>query len=188
MNDDELNTTMRERFIGVRMDIPVEEIVKRGRGMRARRRLPVAAGTLAVTAGAALGIAALPPSAQPARVDPATLAAWSVVSMGHGNFRVTIRELRDPAGLQAKLRADGIPAKVGFSHPNDPACRQAGNNVWVKFVNKHHLRANPTEWVIHRSELRNERGVFMYIYPHGTRSEWLTFSFMLVHRSPACTG
>ncbi len=35
---------------------------------------------------------------------------------------VTIRELRDPAGLQDSLRAAGVPATVRFSNQNPPAC------------------------------------------------------------------
>src|SRR5215472_1580600 len=43
---------------------------------------------------------------------------------GQGPGRVnggTIRGLRDPAGLQTRLRADGVPINVSFSGPN-PAC------------------------------------------------------------------
>jgi len=43
-----------------------------------------------------------------------TLAAWSVVKEKHGLLRLTIRELRDPAGLQQMLRAAGVPANVLF--------------------------------------------------------------------------
>ena len=57
----------------------------------------------------------------------AQLAAWTVTNQADGGIRVTIRELRDPAGLQRTLRADGVPASVTFlGHPN-PAChRYAG--------------------------------------------------------------
>jgi DNA-directed RNA polymerase specialized sigma24 family protein len=40
-----------------------------------------------------------------------------------GLVDVTIRELRDPAGLQSKLRADGVPASVTFSGQPNPSCR-----------------------------------------------------------------
>jgi hypothetical protein len=44
----------------------------------------------------------------------AALAAWTVTKQADGDVRVTIRELLnpDPAGLQAALRADGVPAAV----------------------------------------------------------------------------
>ncbi len=45
-----------------------------------------------------------------------TLAAWSVTRERHGLVKVTIRELRDPAGLQGMLRAVGVPANVRFVH------------------------------------------------------------------------
>jgi hypothetical protein len=44
------------------------------------------------------------------------LAAWSVIKGRHGLVKVTIRELRDPAGLQKTLRAAGVPANVRFVH------------------------------------------------------------------------
>lgn len=52
----------------------------------------------------------------PRRRGLVTLAAWSVVKERHGLIKVTIRQLRDPAGLQQTLRADGIPAHVRFVH------------------------------------------------------------------------
>jgi hypothetical protein len=45
-----------------------------------------------------------------------TLAAWSVIKEQHGLVKVTIRELRDPAGLWQALREDGVPANVRFLH------------------------------------------------------------------------
>lgn len=193
MTDDELNTSVKEHFTNVHMNTPVEQIMTRGRAVRVRRRIPVAAGTLAVTAGATLGIATLLPAAHSPRVDHqttagrATLDAYSVATTGHGNYRVTVRALRDPAGLQKKLREDGIPARVSFSNPKPPACRPAGNEANFSLISKN-LRGNPAVFVIYRSELRDDRGVFISIRPHEPRSEWLDFWLVLVHKSPACTG
>src|ERR1039457_1910827 len=40
----------------------------------------------------------------------------------HGTVMVTIHALNDPAGLESKLRADGVPATVRFSNQNPRAC------------------------------------------------------------------
>ena len=40
MNDDELITTLREQRDKVPMNTPVEQIISRGRAVRARRRVP----------------------------------------------------------------------------------------------------------------------------------------------------
>jgi hypothetical protein len=82
------------------------------------------AGLTAVAASAALvlglGLSGVFGSASPQPSPPAhaQLAAWTVVKQADGTVLVKIREFRDPAGLQAKLRADGIPASVKFNPAN----------------------------------------------------------------------
>ena len=44
MNDDELITMLREQRGKVPMNTPVEQIISRGRAVRARRRVPAVAG------------------------------------------------------------------------------------------------------------------------------------------------
>jgi hypothetical protein len=131
MNDSELITAVRESFTGVHSDTGVEQIISRGRAMRARRRVPVLAAALAVTAGAAVGVTALTPAQHQASRPPgAQLAAWTVVKRADGTVSVTIRQLRDPAGLQRRLRADGVPATVTFSGGTTPrSCRRYPMNV-----------------------------------------------------------
>jgi hypothetical protein len=77
-------------------------------------------GAAAATAAAALTLALLPgsPAAPGHRGGQGgtTLAAWSVIKERHGLLKVTIRELRDPAGLQQMLRAAGVPVNVRFLH------------------------------------------------------------------------
>src|SRR6266516_1690081 len=109
MNDDELITTVRESFTGVHSVTPVEQIVDRSRRLRARRQIPRLTSALAVTA-------VLPASHQVNSVGPAQLAAWTVQRDPGGTIKVTIRELRDAGGLQARLRADGVPANGVFLH------------------------------------------------------------------------
>jgi hypothetical protein len=117
MNDEELITAVRESFSGVHSATPVEQIVGRSRGLRVRRQVPRLISALAVAAGAAAAVAALlPASHQVNSGGPARLAAWTVQRDPGGTIKVTIRELRDAAGLQARLRADGVPANVVFLH------------------------------------------------------------------------
>lgn len=54
------------------------------------------------------------PGSHPASVR---LAAWTVAKQANGDIDVTINQLKDPAGLQATLRADGLPVAVSFSGP-----------------------------------------------------------------------
>jgi hypothetical protein len=122
MNDDELLTAVRDSFTGVHSATPVEQIVSRSRAVRARRRIPGMAGALALVAGAAIVVTTLLSGHQ---LSPATaqLAAWTVTKQANGSISVAIRELRDPAGLQRTLRADGVPASVTFSGQPNPACQ-----------------------------------------------------------------
>ena len=65
MNDSDLGTAVRESAAEVRSATPVDQIIGRGRGIRARRRIPrAAAAALTVAAGAALAVTTLQPSGQ----------------------------------------------------------------------------------------------------------------------------
>jgi hypothetical protein len=92
---------------------------------RHRRKLTgLAAVAAAVAASAAVAVPALLPASHPASRQPGVrVAAWTVTKLADGNIKVTIRELKDPAGLQRKLRADGVPASVTFASQKNPACR-----------------------------------------------------------------
>ena len=71
MNDSELITAVRESVTGVHTATPVEQLVSRGRALRARRRLPGVAGALAAAVGGGDASPQLPPSA---RISP--IVAW----------------------------------------------------------------------------------------------------------------
>ncbi len=90
-----------------------------GRGNR-RLAAGVTAGTAGVAVVLGLGLTGAfgPASHQPSHPAHAQLAAWTVVKQADGTIKVKIREFRDPAGLQRKLRADGIPASVKFNPGN----------------------------------------------------------------------
>ena len=72
-----------------------------------RRRLAIGVA-LAAAAGAAVAVVGLPGSPN----HGGTGAAWAVTKHPDGSLTVTIKNYRDPAGLQAKLREAGLPATV----------------------------------------------------------------------------
>ncbi|MDR0341755.1 MAG: hypothetical protein LBI49_01350 [Nocardiopsaceae bacterium] len=135
MNDDELITAVREQRDKLPMTVPAEQVISRGRVLRARRRMAGLAGALAVVVATAVAFTALAP-AGPGRGSQARArpVAWTVTMQPDGGVKVTLRELPDPARLQRKLRADGIPARViidarGHQAPNDfkvPGCHVYG--------------------------------------------------------------
>src|SRR5580704_6821299 len=87
MNDTELTSRVRESVANVHTATPAEQIISRGRAVRARRRINGAAGTLAAAGGITLVVAALLPSShQPA----AHLAAWTVAKQNNGDVYVPI--------------------------------------------------------------------------------------------------
>jgi hypothetical protein len=106
---------------------------------RTRRRLTWAAAS-ALAAGAAVAVAVTASAGQPAtggktahnaasgssaRPAPAastTLTAWTVTENRDGTLKVTVREMEDPSGLQATLRADGARVVVTASLAWPAAC------------------------------------------------------------------
>ena len=97
------------------------EVIRRGDRRHRRSITRLSLGGLSATAAIAaviIGvIALLPASRQASHPAHAQLAAWTVVKQADGTVLVKIREFRDPAGLQATLRADGVPASVKFMPP-----------------------------------------------------------------------
>jgi hypothetical protein len=83
---------------------------------RRRFAVPALIGVAAVAVATAVALDLTPGSPAAPGQGKVTLAAWSVVKERHGLLKVTIRQLRDPAGLERTLRADGVPANVRFVH------------------------------------------------------------------------
>jgi hypothetical protein len=86
--------------------------------------LPGRMGRLAIAGGLSLAVAAgvAAYEAQTVRTVPGhhhvTFTAWTVVRHPDGLVLGRVRELRDAAGLQARLRSYGVPARVEFvRHP-----------------------------------------------------------------------
>lgn len=186
MNDTELITAVREQRDKVLMTTPVEQIISRGRAVRARRRIPGLAGALAVVAAAASAVIMLLPAGHPAGHQPGVqLAAWTVVRQAGGTVSVTIRELRDPAGLQSTLRADGVPASVTFSGQKNFSCQRytAGLALINSVFTVQYAGGFPV-MVIHPSALPSGTG--LQINPPDQPA--VRVAIGLVYASPQCTG
>jgi hypothetical protein len=190
MNDDELMTAVRESFADVHSATPVEQIVSRSRAVRTRWRIPAMAGATAVAAAAAVAVTTLLAGHQPRHPVTVQLAAWTVVKQADGTVYVTVRELRDPAGLQGTLRADGIPASVTFTGQPNPACRpylhrlRQGVAIEVAPVYR-----PPNVLIFHPSDLLPGAGWQIEIgfnLPH--RPGITVFSPTMVYASSQCTG
>jgi hypothetical protein len=127
MNEhDDVMRQVRESFSGLRMEMPVENVLARSR-IRRRRRL---SGLTAATAATAGVVAALTltlggpaparsgnPPPPPATPSPVKLAAFSVTNGPGGRTALTLRKGSqyrplDPAALRQALARHGIPALV----------------------------------------------------------------------------
>ncbi len=195
MTDDELAAAVRESVTSVHMTIPAEQIVSRSRTIRTRQRMPLVAGTLAGVAGAALAVTALlPSSSQPGHPATARLTAWTVDSQANGNIRITIRELRDPAGLQRTLRADGLPVNVSFSGPPlNPSCQPyPASKGQSRSVAQFHPGQNSAVLVIRPSALPDGAGLFIFdrpgLQPLPQAKDLFPLAVGLVQASQQCTG
>jgi hypothetical protein len=113
----------------------------------------------------------------------------SVVKHADGTVYVTIRELRDPAGLQRTLRADGIPASVTFSRHTNPACRpyRYRGGLVVDGINP-----APNVLVFRPSDLPAGAGWQIVSYANRPRHlgpfHIVVASPLTVQASPQCTG
>ena len=190
MNDTELITAVRASVADAHTTTPVEQIISRGHAVRARRRVRSLAAALAAAAGLAVAMTALLPASHPAGHRPgARLTAWTVAKQPDGDVSITIRELYNPAGLQRKLRADGVPASVTFvggrSYPSSCRAYPAGRALLQK-VFPPHPGAATTAIVIRPSALPAGAGVYLNdtSNPYG----YIGLHLGLVHASKRCTG
>jgi hypothetical protein len=96
----------------------------------ARRRLLALTAAASAAAAAAIAVAAASPGHRP---QPATLAAWTVSRATDTTVTVTLREFRDPQGLQRSLTAAGVPALVQSGPGQCPYPYQAipGNTALI---------------------------------------------------------
>jgi hypothetical protein len=218
MNDSELITAVRESFTGVHSTTPAAQIVKRGRAVRARRRVPgVAAAGAAAAAAVAVSVALTgshPAAGHPPAGHPASgpgvvrLAAWTVTRQAGGSIKVTFREAADAAGLQRTLRADGVPASVTFTGGQNPACRpytfsgspstpagQPFRGPVNGLIGGPGFSANPkgayaTPYALVISPSKLPSGAGLQIWTSGTPGAAGSFQLQVgvVQASPQCTG
>lgn len=210
MNDNDLITLVREQRDKVPMTMPVEEIISRGRVVRARRRLPAAAGVLALAAALAVStLTQAQHSLQPAGHHPAArqkgtyLAGYTVTQNPNGTITVIIRQMDHAAGLQATLRADGVPASVTLRGKPNPACRAypADPALLYRIIHDYQGNLNSRQGantqlvpalVIRPSAIPPGAGVRIAatsfkLLPHKI-GVVLAYDDGLVHASPQCTG
>jgi hypothetical protein len=188
--------------------IPASEIIARAHRRRVRRHLLTGtSGVLALAAGTAVAVTALLPAShlvsdRPSHPVHAQLAAWTVVKQADGTIVVRIREFRDPAGLQGRLRADGVPASVillrslptngnGNRIPGD-RCR---GGPWSQSVQDRVVTGNPFRagMFIHLSALPRHAGIqFVATANIGSYSPQhhggMFAGYWLVRASSQCTG
>ncbi len=133
MNDEELLATVRDcltaardRVAAEQLERPVLAIIRRARRRRLRQGLSTTV-TAALVAVAAFAL--LPGSGgRSHRATSVRLAAWTVIDEPGGKIGVTIRELDDPAGLQRRLRADGVPVTIRYM-PDSGGKRDADRSL-----------------------------------------------------------
>jgi hypothetical protein len=188
-------TAVHDSLSTVHLTIPASEIIARARRRRTRQRRTALAGAGALAVGvvlAAVVSGSVPHTANGA--GPVQLTAWTVTKLADGDIYVQIRELRDPAGLQARLRADGVPASVTFDSQQNQVCHPyPADMALLERVFPKSYQSGPPPLpdgviVISPSGLPADAGVHLSgsISPPPAESE--VAAPVLVYTSPGCTG
>ena len=127
MNTDEFEGNLRETLAHRAAGVPASASDRLRQRTYRPRAYGRAARATAVTAGAAaaaaLAVTALAPASEPASHQSDATQAWTVSKESNGDIVVLYWSLRDPAGLEAKLRSYGVPSSVTVGHIN-PACHR----------------------------------------------------------------
>jgi hypothetical protein len=166
------------------------EVIRRGDRRRRRSFLRRSAGGLSaagIVAAAVLAVTALGPAGHRPRVQ---LAAWTVARLPNGEVSVRIIKLRDPAALQRKLRAEGIPASVVTGPPGPcrryPASQALLNRV---FPGSYRLAPPPGDVIVIRpSALPRGAGVQLAGSIHRLPRRGYVAAPILVYASPRCVA
>lgn len=200
----ELTTELRDMASEAQQASPraVAEILRDGD--RARRRTLAGRSAAGLTTAAAVAAAvslvtmqhpgaspAQPPRAQGAQPPKVQLTAWTVAKLADGKVSLTIRQLRDTAGLQRTLRAAGVPASVLTTGQADP-CHSDGSagkvvtGTGATFTKE----SDATVMTIDTAALPSGDGVQFLATPGWSQSAGgpAMLSVRLVQASAACTG
>jgi hypothetical protein len=189
-------TTARDSLAGEQMTRPARDIIAWARRRRLRHGLAAAATTAVIGAVAA---PALLPGNSGNGTSPATLAAWTVTAEPGGKLTVTIRELRDPAGLQRQLRADGVPATVRFTGQTPRPCLyyplspRQGFQLQAKIFPPTSNTSGHTAFTINTTGIPAHIGLWITVSPpraqaaqDGLRSTDFAATWTLVYASGHC--
>jgi hypothetical protein len=129
MNDSDIISSLRDAFADTHLRPTVGSVLARGQVLRRWRRIPalvlvaVAVSAGAVVAGAQINHMAPERTTTSLPTGPrSALAAWTVTEGSNDVIHVTVRQMGDIAGLQARLRADGVPAVVTSSLALPTSC------------------------------------------------------------------
>jgi hypothetical protein len=198
MTDDDLTVIIRDSLADIHMTTPLTDILRRAESLGTRRRrarsgvLLALAALVAVLAGLALSHAS-PSTKAKTSVE---LAAFTVTRQSADAVSVTVRQLNDLSGLQAALRADGIPVLVTNSINIPSGCTeweagQYSTAHTITLANASGLpNSNGIEFTIHPSGIPQgallSLGLLPTGAPAGSPGPAGPMSVGLLTRSPTC--
>lgn len=174
--------------------LAADEVIRQGDRRRRRSIMRRSLGGLSVAglvAAVVLAVTALAPASRHASHHPRVqLAAWTVARLPNGEIRVRISKLRDPAALQRKLRAEGVPASV-VANPPGPCRRYPASSALLNrvFPGSYRLRPPPRDVIVIRpSALPSATGVQLAGSFNRPPASSGVAAPILVYASPRCTG
>jgi hypothetical protein len=198
MTDDDMTLIIRDSLADMHMTTPLGDVLKRGESVSTRRRRAKSGALLALAAlGAVLAGLVLSHTPHSSKAKTGVeLAAFTVTRTSADAISVTVRQLTDLSGLQAELRADGIPVLVTNSINIPSGCTEwkGGDYSTAHAV----TMANPTglpdgngiEFSIHPSGIPQgallSLGLLPTGAPAGSPGPAGPMSLGLVTHSPTC--
>ena len=203
MTDDDVLTAVRDCLINARDSVAGEQMATSAGDIITRvRRRRLRYGLAAATVIAAVMALTLPGSGSHGGANgttPVRLAAWTVSARPGGRVRVTIRDLRNPAGLQRQLRADGVPATVRFTSQTPRPCLYYPEparhpfRLLGRIFPQNSQAGGQTVFTINPAAIPAPIGLWINVSPpsaqpgqHGRRSVEFSASWTLVRASGRC--